>query len=227
MNAAETRRYDMLKRVRNFGEVRAADFPETTLGHELFAEVAAALKDLDANATNQASGANAAVGGTKSKGTIREELRDALAAINRTARELAYNTPGLEDKFRLPRSSTDQALLNAARAFAADAAPLSAAFIRHEMPANFLEELRTLIEAFEAAINHQATAKGTRVSATAGIDTSLTRGVKAVRRLDALIQNKYRDDAATLAAWATASHTERMNRPAVAAAAAPPELATT
>ena len=150
MNSDETRRHDMLKRVRNFGEVRAADFPDTSLGHELFAEVAAALKELDANATNQASEANAAVGGTTTKGTIREELSDALAAINRTARALAFDTPGLEDKFRLPRSGSDQALLNAARAFAMDAVPLKAAFIRHEMPANFLEELQTQIDAFES-----------------------------------------------------------------------------
>jgi len=43
--------------------------------------------------------------------------------------------------------------------------------------------------------------------------------------LEAVIQNKYRDDAATLAAWATASHIERANRPAVAAATASPEPA--
>ena len=45
MNSVETRRHDMLKRVRNFGEVRTADFPDTSLGHELFAEVTAALKE--------------------------------------------------------------------------------------------------------------------------------------------------------------------------------------
>ena len=223
MNSEEIKRYDMLKRVRNFGEVRAADFPDTSLGHELFGDVAGALKGLDANATNQTSGANAAVGGTKTKGTIRDELGVALTAINRTARALAYQTPGLEDKFRLPRSGTDQALVNAARAFAVDAAPLSAAFIRHEMPANFLEELQTQIEAFESAINHHATAKGVRVSATAGIDEALTGGITAVRRLDAVIQNKFRNDAATLAAWATASHIERTNRSTAAAPATPPE----
>ena len=40
MNSEEIKRYDMLKRVRNFGEVRAADFPDTSLEHELFGEVA-------------------------------------------------------------------------------------------------------------------------------------------------------------------------------------------
>ncbi len=223
MNSVETKRYNMLKRVRNFGELRAADFPDTSLGHELFAEIATALKELDANATNQASGANAAVGGTTTKGMIREELRDALVAINRTARALAYETPGLDDKFRLPRSSSDQALLNAARAFAADATPLSAAFIRHEMPANFLAEIQSHIQSLEAAHDSHATAKDVRVSATVGIDTALTRGITAVRRLDAVIQNKFRDDQATLAAWGTASHTERTNRPAPPAPAPPPE----
>lgn len=223
MNSDETRRYDMLKRVRNFGQVRMADFPETSLGHELFSEISKALKELDTSATNQASGANAAIGGTKTKGTIRDELSEALTAINRTARALAFDTPGLEDKFRLPRSGSDQALLNAARAFAVDASPLKAAFLRHEMPVTFLEELQMQIDAFESALNHRATAKGVRVSATAGIDLALTRGVTAVRRLDALIQNKYRNDAATLAAWATASHVERANRSAAVPPTPPPE----
>lgn len=221
MNSDETRRYDMLKRVRNFGEVRAADFPDTSLGHELFREFSDALKELDANATNQASGANAAVGGTRTKGTIREELIAALTAINRTAKAMAFDTPGLEDKFRLPRSGSDQALLNAARAFAVDAAPLKAGFLRHEMAETFLEELQTQIDAFELALNHRATAKGVRVSATVGIDSALTRGVSAVRRLDAVIQNKFRNDAATLAAWTTASHVERANRSAAATVPAP------
>jgi hypothetical protein len=47
-----------------------------------------------------------------------------LLAINRTARVIAFGTRGLENKFRLPCGTNNQNLLNAARAFAADAAPL-------------------------------------------------------------------------------------------------------
>lgn len=39
--------------------------------------------------------------------------------INRTARVIAFETPGVENKFRLPRGTNDQSLLNATRAFAA------------------------------------------------------------------------------------------------------------
>lgn len=223
MKSQETRRYEMLKRVRDFGAARAAAFPAPTLGQELFTVVAAVVAELESHAASQTSGLNAAVGGTTTKALIREDLRDALAAINRTARSLAYETPGLDDKFRLPRSSNDQALLSAARAFAADAAPMVSAFVRYELPENFLADLQAQIDAFEATLSQRATAKGTHVAATAAIDAALSRGLVAARQLDAIVRNKLRDDPAALAAWATASHTERTPRSAPAATPEPPK----
>lgn len=56
-------------------------------------------------------------------------MRDLLLMINRTARVMAIKTPGFEQQIRFPRAVWDQALLNAARAFAADAALLNERFI--------------------------------------------------------------------------------------------------
>lgn len=63
------------------------------------------------------------------KAVIREVMRDLLLMINRTARVMAIKTPGFEQQIRFPRAVWDQALLNAARAFAADAALLNERFI--------------------------------------------------------------------------------------------------
>ncbi|MEW6735753.1 MAG: hypothetical protein AB1489_30960 [Acidobacteriota bacterium] len=52
----------------------------------------------------------------------------------------------------------------------------------------------------------------TQVSATAAIDDTMDKGINAVRKLDPIIRNKYRDDPALLSAWISASHTERASR---------------
>jgi hypothetical protein len=61
---------------------------------------------------------------------VNEHVEGYLEAISRPALAMALSRSGLEDKFRAPRSISDQALLTTARAFAAecnaprDASPL-------------------------------------------------------------------------------------------------------
>jgi hypothetical protein len=212
MNALEVRRLEMLTRVRDFGAARAASFPQDSLGGEQFAVVDAVVEDLSREAATQSSGVSSVQQATASRNGARETLRESLQAITRTARAMALDTPGLENKFRLPRSGSDQALLNTARAFAADALPLKAEFIRHELPATFLEDLQTDIADLERAIGSQNTGRGAHVTATASITAAIERGMSAARRLDAVIRNKFRDDPATLAAWESARHIERAGR---------------
>jgi len=73
---------------------------------------------------------------------------------------MANEVPSLEEKFRVPRNNNDQELLNAARAFLADATPLKTQFIAHEMPADFLDDLQADIDAMQAAINSQSSGVG-------------------------------------------------------------------
>ena len=110
-------------------------------------------------------------------------MRADLKAINLTARAMAADVPGLDDKFRLPPVGNDQLLLNAARAFLADATPLAAQFIAHEMPADFLDDLRDDIAALEAAIGNQASGVGEGVSARVAIETRVDDGVAVMNKL--------------------------------------------
>ncbi len=135
-------------------------------------------------------------------------------ALQARARAKPSASPPARLSTPLPRGSSDQALLNAARAFAADADPLRDAFVSHELPTTFLDELRARIAAFERALSERTTARGAHVAATAALDAALERGVTAARRLDAIVRNKFRDDPAKLAVWTTASHTERTPRTA-------------
>lgn len=122
---------------------------------------------------------------------------------------MSEDVPGIDDKFRLPRADKDQNLLNVARGFLTDAQPLSAQFIAHELPANFVSDLIADIEAFEIAMTTQTSGLGQRMAAGAAIDEAIDSGRSIVRKLDAIVKNKYAHNAAVLAQWTSASHTER------------------
>ena len=212
MEDTQTRRHEMFVRVKGFGADHSGDFAANGLGAQLFSQLNGVVTQLDTHTANEVSGRGAAREGTSTRAAARQALRDDLEAINRTARALGEDDPGFEDKFRLPRIGNDQKLLAAARAFLADATPLQAEFINHEMPADFLTDLASDIADLEAAISQQAGGVGDHVAAGAAIDDTIDTGMVVVRKLDALVQNKYANNPGTLAEWTSASHTERVPR---------------
>ena len=141
MNSFDMRRYEMLVRVREFGNTQADVFPPSTIAGQAFAEIAATIQGLNTHAADHLSGRGSAREGVTSKAVAREALREDLDAIIRTARAMSLDTPGVEDRFRPPRGVGDLSLLNTARAFARDAAPLKEQFINYSMPDDFIEDL--------------------------------------------------------------------------------------
>lgn len=213
MNDNENRRYQMFLRVQDFGEAHNADFVINSLGKQLFITLAGIVTELAGHSASQVSGVSLARQGTTTRGQARAEVIEDLRAISRTAAVMSDDVPGLADKFRLPRGKiNDQNLLALARAFAADAAPFAAQFIAHELRADFLEDLAADIAAFEEAISRQASGVGDHVAANAAIDDGMDRGIETVRKLDAIMKNKYANNPAVLAEWLSASHTERAPR---------------
>jgi hypothetical protein len=215
MRDTERRRYEMFLRVREFMAGRATQFPPTSLAGELAERLNTVIEDLDRHTTTQSSGRSATRASSASKAAARDELRRDLEAISRTARVMTFNTPGLEDKFRVPRNVSDQTLIAAARAFAGDALPLKTEFTRRGLPEDFLDDLNSDIAEFEQAINQKIQKQESHVAATAAIDSALEHGLTAVRELDAIMRNTLANNAASLAAWLSASHTERSPRRAV------------
>jgi hypothetical protein len=217
MKDTERRRYETFLRVREHGASRTTEFPLESLAGELFNSLDRVIEEIDAHTRAQASGQSSALEGAASKAAARDELRRDMEAISRTARVLAMTIPGLEDKFRSPRSVSDQELLAKARAFAADALPLKTEFTRRGLPDNFLDDLTSDIAEFERAVNRRIQAREAQVAATAGIDDAIERGVDILRELDAIMRNKYANDPVSMAAWLSASHTERAPRHATPA----------
>jgi hypothetical protein len=208
MQDTDARTYEMFVRVRDLGAERVDVFPNgsTMRGH--FDALNTLVTELQGHIGEQDSGKRVAKQGSSSKAAARDKLRESLAVINRTARTMALDTPGLAEAFQMP-ARNDAALAGAARAFLANATPLKAGFLQNEMPADFLEQLQADLTGFEATTNSQNLGTEQHVAATALIDDLLARGQKIVRQLDTLIHNKFRDNPALLAAWDSTSHVER------------------
>lgn len=116
MNDRENRRYQMFVRARDFGIAHKTDFASASLGLQLFTRLSDIVTTLDTHAGSQASSVGSAKQGTTSREQARQNLRDDLEAISRTARAMADDVVGLNDKFRMPPQGNDQNLLSSARA---------------------------------------------------------------------------------------------------------------
>jgi hypothetical protein len=198
-----------LKKISEFNAAHGADFTPGGQGAKLFATVSLVVNKFEQQGGAQVSGTNLARSGTATKAVAYHLLHDDLVHISETAHGMAATVPGLDKKFRMPRSGGDQALLNAARAFRIDAEPLKAQFIAFEMPADFLDQLDAAIAQFDAALKTQTDGTEGHVGATAGLDQNLADALAAVRQLTPLVRNKYRANPSVLAEWETARHTER------------------
>lgn len=219
MKDTEIRKFERLMRVRDYGAAHASSFPATSLGGQKFAAVSVVVSELETHGATQSSGKGAAHASTNAKRAARQDLRRKMAAIRDTSLALEETIPGVSSNFRLPRTNGDQALISSARAFLTAATPIKSEFLQREMPANFLEDLTAAIALFESRVNEKNAHTEKRIAATAAINAALARGAKLVRELDAIVKNKFRGNAAKLAAWRSASHIVRQPK---RSAASPP-----
>lgn len=212
MNSNTIRQIEMLRRVKDFGIARASDFAETSLARKQFNTLTEKITTIEGYGADQLSGLSTAQNLAATKDSLRQELRDLLSNINRTARVMAPDTPEFDAKFRMPRQPTDLKLLTAARSFLQDAIPLKDRFIEHEMPADFLEQLAHLADEFDKAISQKSSAVGSHVSTRLTLEETVSAGLGIVRQLDAIVRNKYHGDPVTLAMWQRASHVAKRTR---------------
>jgi hypothetical protein len=209
MNDTVNSQLQTYRRMHEFCGSRSSEFAPASLATHLFTDLSASVTDLTNLAAAQTSGDGAARAGTQLRLDARDDLRGRLKAMNRTANAIAIEVPGLNNKFRIPRGDNDEELMAAARAAAADAPAFSSHFMAHEMPATFIDDLKTSIANFGKAMNEQSSAIGDRVGSRAGLEKVLDNLMIIRRKLDPIMRNKYVDDPATLAERERASHIER------------------
>ena len=212
MDSLDTRRQEMFMRVQEYTSQYPAPFAAGSYGAVLAGKLGEVVDGLRAQALDQSKGRSSVRESSGSKAAAGDELLRRMEAISRTARVMAFDVPGLEDKFRLPRGIGDQPLLLLARTFADDAEPLKSEFTKRGLASDFVEELREAVASFDDAINRKSQGRGKHVAATAAIDGLVERGVRHVREIDALVRNTFHSDPSALAAWESASHVERPAR---------------
>ena len=213
MNGTQRRRLERLVRSVAFAEANAADFPGTSKGGQAVTRMKAAVAEaerLDAARLRSMSSRHQA---TIGKRDGRASLRAQLVAISDTAAIIALDHSEFRGGFEFPRANvSDQTLLSTARAIAAAAATFEARFVEYDMPADFLEILNASIGSFEQHTGQQTAQTGARIAAVASLEDTLARGELELERFDTAVRNKYREDPAKLAAWASARRLERARR---------------
>ena len=209
MNQLDQRLQSAFQRVNQFGIAHGADFTPDGPATKAFDFIATLVPKADTDAGAQAAGKSEGMAGTASRAALRLALHNELASIAATAHSIAVTTPGFDNKFQLPRSGSDRALLASAVAFVAEGTPLLATFVAHEMPADTFTLTQTLIDQFRAAGVDQNTGKAKQVGGTASLADDRHQGVLMLETLKGIVPNKYRNNPAVLAEWLAASHVER------------------
>ena len=193
-----------------FGLANAADFPPASLGGQQFAIIHTFVTSAAALGAGQVSGEEQTHSAVLGKAAARLHLHDDLIGITNAAQSLVLlGNTAIGGKFLMPHSNGDQALLNSARAFAADAVAFSAALISVGLPADFITHLNADITAFESLITAKGTAVTGQAGATGGLEDAAHKAVIALHVLKTIVPNTYKNNPTKLAAWATASHVEK------------------
>lgn len=138
-----------------------------------------------------------------------DALVDEMRDVRDFANSMAQSIPGLEDKFRLPRSGGKLGMIAAARVFAADAETYKTQFLAYGMDANFIVDLRAKADALENSLAAAEATTGTKVGATDALEIEIKETNKIIEFLDPIVRRVYRANPTKLSAWNYASHVER------------------
>ncbi|HYR90864.1 MAG TPA: hypothetical protein VE422_42775 [Terriglobia bacterium] len=98
---------------------------------------------------------------------------------------------------------------SAARAFADDAVPFADEFIKCELPATFIDDLKAKASAFEQAGAERTSSRTSHVAATGAIVGAVRKAVALVKQLDPIMKNKLRGDTFLMGEWNNARRMER------------------
>lgn len=209
MQDTAIRHLNMGRRVADFADTHMAAFPAGSRAVTLINAIKAAVAAMETAGAKQDAADVAGKQATDQKYAARGALLGRMRPINQTARGMEKLFPGISAQFAMPRGSGDQTVINRAQAFIAGATPIAAEFTNRGLPANFLTELAAAIAPMMNATNLQNEALGSETAATAAVNAAQKQLKDAVREFSPIVRNSFPNDAATLAAWKSASHVER------------------
>ncbi|HEX8491891.1 MAG TPA: hypothetical protein VF658_03535 [Pyrinomonadaceae bacterium] len=209
MQDSDIRYLNMGRRVDDFNVTHNAAFPLGSRGNQLIVVIRAAVTAMETAGGRQDAAERDWQEATAQKEAARLVLLQLLRIISRTARGMRKLMPGIAEQFRMPRTYSDQLIINAARAFLAAATPIPAEFIKRGLAADFLTTLESAITEFESAIDRQNTARGEQTTATAAINDARQQLIDAITEYSPIVLNTFATDATVRVAWKKASRVER------------------
>ncbi len=176
----------------------------------LFTELEGIAAAMHTQGGQQSAGRALFRGGADERRTAFYALYAELRLMNTIALALdPVEFPGIQEQFRLPRSRSYENILNAALAFAENAAGKEAIFTDRGLPTGFLTALNTQIAAIAGIGANRATGLSNQAGATAGLAAKRRRGIAIVRELNGIMKIVHRDNPTLLAAWRTAKRVAR------------------
>jgi hypothetical protein len=208
MEESHHRRRETFQRLKVFSD-NHPEIPTTTIWPQLVTGLGTVITNLDDLVAAEESNRGAKFSGTASREDARDNLREMVEAIVRTARAIGEDKPGFDEAYRMPRQGSDRDLVDQALGIAQIAAPNKADFISHAMPADFLEDLDEAIATLQKTMTDQSEGKAGVKSAGVSIDETVARGMAYRRQMNAVVRNFFRDNPAVLAEWETAYHIEK------------------
>ncbi|MEO5914607.1 MAG: hypothetical protein ABIS50_10270 [Luteolibacter sp.] len=236
MDDRNIRRFERATRVQTFGRDNTADLTAGGKAAALFLELDPIVFELTEARVGQL---RTPVG----KPVLIDALSTDFKDIARTARAIKIDEPAFDDAaYRHPGTSVETPVTTHADSLLkllednttpvadggdtpaqlAAKAALRGKFIAYELPADFVEDLRADRDALDNCNSGKHSDNLEGVESTSAIDTLLGEAQAIITRLDAAIQNKYSRDPDKLAAWKSASRTERAAKKAEPIVTPPP-----
>ena len=195
MNAKETRKYEMLLRVRDFGNTHRALFSDSSVAQRTFAAIGAAIDEL---ATLDVSKATASIlGRADAKRAARRALAELLLDVRRLARLLRAGGVDAALPVR-SQSRSDQALLAAGRQSARDAESFDAEFTSYGLAPSRIAQVAS---AFETAMRDRGINRADLIATQMRVQELLRGALRDVQRLDLIINNWPVGDPVIEAVW--------------------------
>ncbi|MDT5272082.1 MAG: hypothetical protein QOH49_4268 [Acidobacteriota bacterium] len=151
--------------------------------------------------------------GTEGREGTRTSLRQMVKSAWDTYKTIARGRPDIKGIFESPdKMKNDQSLGAGTRAYANAAAPFAGLFTEFGLPPAFFNDMRAKADSLDSYTTLQNAGVGAGVDTNAAIEETLRQMDEVVESLDTVVNNKYRDDPAKLAAWESARRVERAAR---------------
>jgi hypothetical protein len=190
-------RLEMLLRVKDFGTANAALFPETSLGGQAFAAVAAAAARIESLAETRPV---EAITARKAKAEARAAVTAAMREITRTGRGV-HPAPGGTNALLMPARDSDASVFAAAHALIHNAEAVKDQLTQLGLPATCISDLRAAVDVFESTRHGRRRGRRGVASSESNMTAAFSAAAQALRTLDIVVPNAVKQDAGLLAGW--------------------------